>query len=184
MPRFTNCSALVLRMRATGDSNREAFFLTPESGILRCTVYGGPKSRLKAFVSPFNSGTLYLYRDPVRNSFKVHDFDVRAWRPGIRETYERTMTALSMSETILAGHGGGMEWQQTLDFTLRALDALEIADDELCKRIFVYFLKKWLDILGIKPEKENMPSSLEVAKSRYLQILTETYGRPLKSWYW
>ncbi|MDR1256680.1 MAG: recombination protein O N-terminal domain-containing protein, partial [Spirochaetaceae bacterium] len=79
MTRNSVCPALVLRVRPCGESNREAFFLTAETGVTRAYVYGGAKSRLRAAVSPFQSGDLYLYRDPARDSGKVTDFDVRRW---------------------------------------------------------------------------------------------------------
>ncbi|MDR1286997.1 MAG: recombination protein O N-terminal domain-containing protein, partial [Treponema sp.] len=103
-------SALVLRVRSSGESNREAFFLTAEEGLVRATVFGGPKSKLRAHVAPFHRGTLWVYHDPVRDSRKVSDFDVQLWRPGIRESYERTMAASSLAETILAAYGGGGGW--------------------------------------------------------------------------
>ncbi|MDR3162105.1 MAG: DNA repair protein RecO C-terminal domain-containing protein [Spirochaetaceae bacterium] len=151
MPRTFTYSALVLRIRPTGESNREAFFLTAEAGILAATLYGGPKSRLRSHVSPFHRGTLWLYHDPVRDSRKVTDFDVRSWRPGIREDFRRSMTAFALAETVLASHGGGGNWTEALALTDRALDALEGADEGTCGRIGLHFLWNWAEILGIRP---------------------------------
>ncbi|MDR1100566.1 MAG: recombination protein O N-terminal domain-containing protein, partial [Treponema sp.] len=111
MPRTFTYTALVLRTRPSGESNREAWFLTAEEGLLRATVFGGPRSRLRAHVAPFHSGPLWIYHDPVRDSRKITDFDVLCWRPGIREQYERTMAADALAETILNSHGGGGNWK-------------------------------------------------------------------------
>ena len=108
MTRDRILTAVVLRVRP-GDTAREAFFLSREEGLVRAAVFGGPKSKLRAYISPFNSGTLYLYHDPVRNTNKATDFDCRAWRPGLRERYERVMAADELAKTALAGLGGDFE---------------------------------------------------------------------------
>ncbi|MDR2445083.1 MAG: recombination protein O N-terminal domain-containing protein [Spirochaetaceae bacterium] len=211
MTRFSACPALVLRMRQTGESNREAFFLTAGMGITRAFVYGGPKSRLRSYVSPFHSGGLYLYHDPVRDSYKVTDFDVRRWRPGIRENYDRTMAAVAIAETVLAGFGGGCNWGEALDQTNDSLDALDNAVGPASLRVLVHFLWKWSDLLGIHdgtstarlspaplrwleassalPPSEVSrlgldSASLLEAKNFCAGIIASALGRHLKSWEW
>jgi DNA repair protein RecO (recombination protein O) len=93
-----------------------------------------------------------MYHDPVRDSRKVTDFDVEAWRPGIRELYERAMAADAVAETILAFQGGGGSWEAAFDLGDRALSALEEAGETRCLRVFLRFLWRWADILGIRPE--------------------------------
>ena len=151
MSRHSSCPALVVRLRQFGESNREAFFITPEAGIVRAAVYGGPKSKLRAYVSPFQTGTLYLYRDGVRESNKVTDFDVINWRPGLRESLERSLTAAAIAEAVLASGGGGSEPLAAYNLVNESLDALQGAPPENCDRILVYFLWHWLDILGLHP---------------------------------
>ncbi|MDR1374394.1 MAG: recombination protein O N-terminal domain-containing protein [Treponema sp.] len=145
-------TALILRVRPSGESNRDAWFLTAEEGILRATVFGGPKSRLRAHAAPYHQGQIWIYHDPVRDSRKLVDFDVRSWRPGLRELYERTMSAGAVAETILAGHGGGGNWGSALAMAEQTLDALEGADGESCGRILIRFLWNWVELLGQRPE--------------------------------
>ena len=152
MPRSFTYSALTLRLKPSGQSNREAWFLTAEEGLVRATVFGGPKSRLRAQVGPFHEGTLWIYHDPVRDSRKVSDFDVHSYRPGIRELYERAMTADAVAETILASHGGGGGWPDAAKLAGSVLDALDGADAALCSRLGVYFLWHWSGVLGVRPE--------------------------------
>ena len=144
--------ALTLRVKASGESNREAWFLTAEEGIIHATVFGGPKSRLRARVAPYHEGKLWIYHDPVRDSRKVSDFDVQSYRTGIRELYERAMVAGAMAETILASRGGGYGGAETLLLAGNVLDALEGANAEASKRIGVYFLWHWIQVLGERPE--------------------------------
>jgi DNA repair protein RecO (recombination protein O) len=152
MTRLFTYSALVLRVRPSGESNREAWFLTAEEGIINATVFGGPKSRLRAHVAPFHRGKLWIYRNPVRDSRKVTDFDVVSWRPGIRELYERSAAAAAVAETALVSQGGGGNWNDALDLAEGALEALDNAGEELCVRVFVHFLWRWMELLGLRPE--------------------------------
>jgi DNA repair protein RecO (recombination protein O) len=56
MPRNHTYTALILRVRPSGESHREVWFLSAEEGILRATVFGGPKSRLRSQAAPFTRG--------------------------------------------------------------------------------------------------------------------------------
>ena len=152
MPRSFTYSALTLRVRASGESNREAWFLTAEEGLLKATVFGGPKSRLRSLVAPFHEGTLWIYHDPVRDSRKVSDFDVRSYRTGIRELYERAMAANAVAETILASHASGGNWPLAAKLAGGVLDSLGEADAGVCSRLAIYFLWRWAELLGIRPD--------------------------------
>lgn len=143
---------ICLRVKSSGESNREAWFLSAEEGIIKATVFGGPKSRLRSQVSPFHQGRLWIYHDPVKDTRKVTDFDVENWRPGLRELYERTMTADSLAETILATHAGGGAWKKALDFAGKALDCIETANEKTCARILLHFLWVWTELLGVQPD--------------------------------
>jgi len=150
--RNVNYLALILRTRSSGETNRDVWLLTAEAGLMRATVFGGPKSKLRSYASPFHSGQAWVYHDPAKDSRKLSDFDVRSWRPGLREVYERAMAADAVAETVLASHGGGGNWGRALSLTEAALDALAITDSEMCERIFLWFLWQWADFLGLRPE--------------------------------
>jgi DNA repair protein RecO (recombination protein O) len=154
VPRTFICRALVLRTAPFGESHREAWFLSANEGILRAVVYGGPKSRFRSHVSPFHSGTLYYYLDPVRDSRRVNDFDVDSWRPGLREAYSRAMAAAAAADTILASHGGGGNWEGALALAEASLEALAQAAEETVDRLFTQFLWNWAGFLGLRPGLE------------------------------
>jgi DNA repair protein RecO (recombination protein O) len=158
MSRTFTCRGLVLRVRPSGESNREVTFLTAEEGILRATVFGGPKSRLRAHAAPYHEGTVWFYRDPAKDFYKVTDFDVELWRPGLRESYGRSMTAASVAETLLASHGGGGAWAEALNLAGATLDALETADDRAGRRIAIRFFWNWAEVLGSRPGLDNCAS--------------------------
>jgi DNA repair protein RecO (recombination protein O) len=152
MIRSFTYSALVLRARPAGESNREVTFLTAEEGIIRATVFGGPKSKLRSHTQTGHSGILWIYRDPAKDFLKVTDFDVRLWRPGIRESYGRTMAAAAVAETILTSHGGGGSWTEALALADRTLDALELAEESAVRRVVLHFFWNWAEILGARPD--------------------------------
>ena len=152
MTRSFTYSALTLRVKPSGESNREAWFLTAEEGLVRATVFGGPKSRFRSLVSPFHQGKLWIYRDPVRDSRKVNDFDVHSYRMGIRELWERAACADVLAETIICSQGGGGGWPEALELAGGVLDALEGADATACSQLAVYFLWRWAGLLGLTPE--------------------------------
>jgi DNA repair protein RecO (recombination protein O) len=158
MARNFTYTALVLRARPSGESNREITFLTAEEGLIRATVFGGPKSRLRSHASLYHQGRLWIYRDPVKGFMKVTDFDVHAWRPGIRELYERAMAAQAVAETVLEALGGGGGWAEALDMAGGALDALDEADGDACRRLIIRFLWDWAEVLGQRPEIDNCAS--------------------------
>jgi len=157
MSRTAIYTALVLRNRPSGESNSEITLLTAEEGIIKATVFGGAKSKLRAHCAPYNSGQVWIYRgasaaqDKSKDYAKLSDFDVFSWRPGLRELYDRTMASGAAAETILSSHGGGGEWADALALALDTLDALESANEELCGRLLVHFLWKWAHFLGINP---------------------------------
>ena len=152
MPRSFTYSALTLRLKNSGETNREAWFLTAEEGILRATVFGGPKSRLRAQVAPYHGGTLWIYHDPVRDTRKVSDFDVISYRTGIRELWERVMASGAVAETILSSQGGGGNWAEALKLAESVIDTLDSAEAGVCPRLFAYFLWHWAAILGQRPD--------------------------------
>jgi len=147
-------SALILRNRPSGESNSEVTLLTAEEGIIKATVFGGPKSKLRAHTAPNNSGQVWIYRDKSKEYSKISDFDVHSWRAGLRELYERTMTASAVAETILSSHGGGGDWETALNMAIETLDTLETATEELCGRLLIHFLWRWSGFLGIQPRLE------------------------------
>ena len=148
MQRSFSSPALVLRVRASGESNREAVFLSADEGLVRATLFGGPKSKLRSHVSPFNSGILWTYRDPAKDFRKVSDFDVQSWRPGLRELYERSDTASIIAGTILSGHGSGGTFGAAFALADAVLDALDTADEACCELLLVHFLWNWAGLLG------------------------------------
>jgi DNA repair protein RecO (recombination protein O) len=184
MPRTNTYTALVLRNRLSGESNSEVTLLTAEEGIIRATVFGGPKNKLRSHCAPYNSGKVWIYRDPAKEYAKLNDFDIQSWRLGLRELYERSMAAGAIAGTILASYGGGGDWEAVFKLANAALDTLETADEEKCERVLVRFLWRWTELLGIQPEVDINSKSLGAAKTLLTSVLAEAIGRRLPGWEW
>ena len=59
MPRNSSTDAVVLSLSPQGENNRSVRIFLPEDGIIYATLYGGPKSKMKGLVCPFNRGKMY-----------------------------------------------------------------------------------------------------------------------------
>jgi DNA repair protein RecO (recombination protein O) len=139
-----------LRVENVAESNRLVTFLSREAGLVQATHYGGAKSKMRASVSQFNSGTIYLYHDPVRNSNRISDFDISHWRSGFRTLYERSTAGQAIAETVLYSRGSGGNWDRAFTIVENILDTLDTADADLSRPIFVYFLWHWIECLGVQ----------------------------------
>ncbi|MCX7656416.1 MAG: DNA repair protein RecO [Treponemataceae bacterium] len=152
MARNKTYQAIVLTVKNSGESNREVTFLTREEGLVRATLFGGPKSKLRSHVSSFNRGLLWIYHDPVRDNRKVTDFDVQSWRAGLREDYDRILTASALVELVLQGHGGGANPEEIYVLLDESLETLASTDSVQRQHVVLRFVWLYLDILGILPD--------------------------------
>jgi len=155
---------MVLKCRSSGEANSEVTLLTAEEGIIKATVFGGAKSKLRSHSAPFNSGKIWLYRSKTNNYAKLCDFDVEFWRAGLRENYDRTMTACALADTIMSTHGGGGDWEAVLKMTIETFDTIETANEILCGNLMVHFLWNWSQFLGIRPNINSCSNCGKTAK--------------------
>ena len=142
--------ALVLRLSGFGEANREAAVLTEERGLIRAAVFGGPKSRLRAAVSPYHSGRMWFYTDPVKKTTKVTDFDVQKWREGLRESLVKTWCASLCAEVVLRSQGIA-DWRLVNGF----LDGVNLSSEEACEPALARFLWRIIFGAGLRVDIEN-----------------------------
>ncbi len=154
MTRSSSFPALILRTYPVGEIHLGVRLLTAEQGVVQALAHGARSARgkLRGVVGPFHSGLCYLYSDPVKNSHKITDFDVRSFRTGIREDLDRYCTAALWIESVLAGHAGGSEAAELFALLENCLDILSEIEPPKVPRIEALFLWRFLDILGAQPE--------------------------------
>lgn len=140
-------NALVLSLSSFGEGHREALLLTEEKALVRAAVFGGAKSKLRSLVSPWQSGRIWIYTDPVKKSSKITDFDVTSWRQGIREDLIRTWCASVCSEIVTRSHGIA-DWRLVNAF----LDGISVSDETECRYALLRFFWRVLLAAGIAPD--------------------------------
>ncbi len=150
MSRNQSTDALILRTQIQGENNRTITVLSPEKGIFYTTLFGGPKSKLKSLVSPFNRGKLYIYQDETKHSSKITDFDVKQYHPSFRENLFKSWAATFACEFILKTKAGG-SFQAAYTCINGLLDGMELTDESSSRLGLIRFIWRYLGILGIRP---------------------------------
>ncbi len=151
MSRAGATEALILRASRFGDYHKQLELLSPELGLLKAVAYGAckGKSRLVGTSDPYSSSRLQLYRNPVKNQYKVSDIDVIESYEGIRIELHRTYAAALVSEVMIAAYaGGGPDYSYPYGLLRRILKLISGADREICRRAVFQFLVRFLAHAG------------------------------------
>ncbi|MCR5290824.1 MAG: DNA repair protein RecO C-terminal domain-containing protein [Treponema sp.] len=151
MARNSSSEVLVLSIAPKGETNRNATLFSQENGITFATVYGGPKSKLRSLVSPYNRGIIYLYTDSVRKTTKVIDFDVTNYHPSFRESIFKSWAAALSVELLVKTKCAGSP-QESWTLINGFLDGLELSNEENGRIGMIRFIWRYLGILGIRPD--------------------------------
>ena len=151
MARNYSSEALILSVSPQGENNRSICIFTPEDGISYAVLYGGPKSKMRSLVSPWNRGILYLYKDEVRRTVKITDFDVHCFHLTFRENLFKSWSASLASEMMIKTRCAGSpaeSWTLMNGF----LDGLDLCDENNGRLGLIRFLWRYLGLLGIRPD--------------------------------
>ena len=162
--RSWNTEALVLSVSSFNSDHRNVSLLVPQEHgciIVPATLFGGARSKLRGMVSTYQSGQVWLYSNPIKNSNKITDFSVSAYRMELRESLARSWCAAVCSE-ITIKTCGTVNWQLVNAF----LDGLCVSDDEGCERGLLRFLWRLLQTAGVAPDIFHCGTcGIEIARS-------------------
>ncbi len=151
--RSWSSEALILSVKDFGEGHRNAVLLLPGeehcSRILEAAVFGGPKSKMRGLVVPYQSGTVWLYSNPIKNSNKITDFKVTEYRIGLRDNLTRLWCAAFASE-LAVKLKGNIDWE-ILNFFLTGISYSNEAE---CRTALLRFLWRVIIFSGIAPEVE------------------------------
>ncbi len=125
MLRSCSTDVLILAHRKRATRHRHLVLLSREFGMIEAVAYGAKQGSLTGKIGQFVSGTCYLYRNPVRDSWKVEDMVPMRYRPYLMDSIELLYTASFISECIMKTYAGGGEHANVLNLAEAALDALE-----------------------------------------------------------
>ncbi len=148
--RSWNTQALILSLSDFASDHRTAVLLVPQDDgictLLDAAVYGGARSKLRGLVVPYQTGTVWLYSNPVKNTHKITDFSVKSYRFELREDLVRTWCAAVCSE-IAVKTCGTLDWYLINIF----LDGLCVSSAEECKTALLRFLWRIIHFAGLAP---------------------------------
>lgn len=151
MPKSLSTLATVISIKPSGKNNSSVTFLAQNEGIIYATMYGGPKSKMKSLVSPWNTGTAYFSVTSTGN-YKISDFDVKNYRLSFRENLLKFWAASLAAEIAIKTRCAGSPakcWALANGF----LDGLELCtENEQCTAGLIRFLWRYLALLGVQPD--------------------------------
>jgi len=151
MNRTYSTPAIIVSLKPAGENNSSVTMITEEGGIVYATLYGGPKSRLKSLVAPWNSGIIYLYNNPEKKQIKISDFEVKNYHVSFGQNLFKNFAASLAAELSIKTKCAGSS-EQNWKLVSGFLDGLEIANEEQGKLGLVRFLWRYLELLGIEPQ--------------------------------
>ena len=154
MSRNSSLQALVLSVRQFGEDNRIVKFLSKEKGIFDAVLYGGPKSKLRAYVSPYHFGKLWIYTDETKHSIKITDFEVIKYHPEIRENLFKTWCASFCAELLIKTDATG-EYEKIWTLANGFLDGISVSSEDECRIAFLRFVWRYIGIMGLQCDIES-----------------------------
>jgi len=128
--------------------------MSAEAGVFDVFVFGGPKSKLKSLASPYAAGRAFVYHDPVKDFYKLSDFEVVEPFSGLRENLKRICSAALIAELLIKTSGGGGDYPEVLGLARDALRGLESLPEERSDYPLILFLWRLVGILGLMPDPE------------------------------
>lgn len=145
--------AIILNITPQGENNRRICALSSDMGLFYATLYGGPKSKLRSLVQPFNAGKLWIYNDEAKKSIKITDFEVLDCHISLHTSLYKIWTANLACEVLLKTHCAGDEKKA---FTLFSafINGIDRCEEKEAMLGTVRFLWRYLALLGVQPEIE------------------------------
>ncbi|MFA6937751.1 MAG: DNA repair protein RecO [Treponema sp.] len=170
--RNTSTDAIILTIKEQGESNRNVCAFSPELGIFYATLYGGAKSKMRAFVQTFNFGKIYLYTDEVRHTRKISDFDVKSCHPTFRTSLYKMWASNLAAEIILKTKCAGDD-KTSFKLFSAYLDGLDACDENNARLGTIRFLWRYLALLGVQPD---VHSCVQCGRSLISKSFSEQSG--------
>ena len=141
--------ALILSLDELPSSHKITTFLAPENTsccVLKATLFGGAKNRLKGAVIPYYTGNLWLYTNPTNSSNKIIDFEATHCRYNIRNSLVRIWLSSFVSELCIKLKGC-IDWSLVNAF----LDGINVSDEEESKTAILRFIWRVASYSGLAP---------------------------------
>jgi DNA repair protein RecO (recombination protein O) len=151
MQRNSCSEAVILASKAAGGDHLAVTLFGVERGVYHAMLFGGRKSRLRALISPWHLGTVWLYGDTQKNTLKITDFEAAKFRSGIRDSLYKTWAASLASELVIKTNAAG-EYAKCWTLVNAFFDGLDQTAEAECRAALVRFLWRFLSVMGLRPE--------------------------------
>jgi DNA repair protein RecO len=152
--RTVSTPAIVIRRERMGESHKNLTLLTADLGLVHAAAYGAWKmhSALRTGSEPFAHSLARLYHDPVKNTYKVTDLEVRESFDGLRADLGRIEAASLWAEVVLKSIAAGETTGGVYRLLLSCLRALEAGAADRVPYATAQFLWRFLDLAGYRPD--------------------------------
>ncbi len=156
MNRNYKTDSIILRTRRIAELHKSLTCLTRSQGIIDVIAYGAGKGKgkLSGMVDPFSLLSMYLYYDPVRDSYRVNDIEQKKIFPNIRVDLGKFYIASFWAELILKSYSGGGESEAVYPLFSKSLVILNDTGKSGQNLILIQFIWRYLGILGFRPDIE------------------------------
>jgi DNA repair protein RecO (recombination protein O) len=157
MRRTLTSDTIILKNTPFGEIHKNVTMFTREYGLLHAIAYGALKGtgKLRSLTSPFAFGTVYLYNEPVKGSYKITDMDVKEFFEGVRQNLRKFFAASLWAEIVLYSHGGGESSHALFGFLLEAMRHLERLENEQdVPYSTIQFIWQYLKLMGARPQTD------------------------------
>lgn len=150
MSRTVRTQALVLKVDPFGEAHRLGTLLTQDQGLLTAAFFGAasPRGRLHALAEAPRHLEVWLYRQPVRDLWKVNEAEEVQPLEGLRGSVERFHAAHMWAELVRKTQAGG-DPDAAFGLLLEALLILDAWPPQEVRALNLQFCLKWLEFCGL-----------------------------------
>lgn len=175
--RHIRSPALILRTTPVGEINRLVTLISPSVGVVRAMAYGAARttSRLRLATLLFMHADLRVYRDPVKDHYKITEIACRDDFGGIRASVPRYFAASLWAEVVLRSPGaadpGGL-------FALLrdCLLALHACGPAAQRGLSAQFIWRYLGLAGLQPDLHGCAACDRPLAPSVAGYLSDRYG--------
>jgi DNA repair protein RecO (recombination protein O) len=153
MYRNINTQAIVIRRERLGEFHKSLVLLTSDMGLVRAVAYGAYRmhSSLRMGSEPFTVCVARLYNNPVKQSYKVTELEVRQTFDSLSKDIPRFAAASLWAEIALRSYAAGETTDLLFQLFLGSLQLLDKAETRGEQYVTIQFLWRFLFLAGYQP---------------------------------
>jgi len=153
MYRNVHTQAIVIRRERLGEFHKSLVLLTSDMGLVRAVAYGAYRmhSSLRMGSEPFTVSLARLYHNPVKQTYKVMELEIRQTFDSLMRELSRLAAASLWAEVVLRSYAAGETSDMLFRLFLGALQILDGAETRNERYVTIQFLWRFLSLAGYQP---------------------------------